>query len=189
MRPVGTAVGEPERATPERPPRRRHVLLIVAVAVAVALSGALWWVASTGPAPLTGADVDAAVQRGIEQVQEAGRDVPPEATLAYQAITPSLVTVTTQRLQGGGTGLGQGSSSTRPARSSPPCTSSTEPPPVEVSFADGTRAEAQVTGPSPDEDDIAVLGVDRLPDVVVPAVLGGGAGRASRSSPWATPSA
>ena len=87
MRPVGTAVGEPERATPERPPRRRHVLPIVAVAVAVALAAALWWVTSTGPAPLTGADVDAAVQRGIEEAQEAERDVPPEAALAYQALS------------------------------------------------------------------------------------------------------
>jgi S1-C subfamily serine protease len=43
---------------------------------------------------------------------------------------------------------------------------------VQVEFADGTRAAAQVTARQP-EHDIAVLAVDRLPEVVVPAVLAG----------------
>src|SRR3954447_4734749 len=112
MRPVGaTSVGESEGAPPERPRRRRRVLLIVAVVVAVALAAGLWWVSSSGPAPVTTADVDQAVQRGIEQAQEAERNVPPEATTAYRMITPSLVTVTTTQRTGGTTtetGLGSG---------------------------------------------------------------------------------
>ena len=172
MRPVGTAVGEPERAAPERPPRLRHALLIVAVAVAVALAGALWWVTSTGPAPLTGADVDAAVQRGIEQAQEAERNVPPEATLAYQAITPSLVTVTTQRLEGAGTGLGSGVVVNAGGAVLTALHVVDGAAQVQVEFADGTRAAAQVMARQP-EHDIAVLAVDRLPEVVVPAVLAG----------------
>jgi S1-C subfamily serine protease len=175
MRPVGaTSVGEPEGAPPERPRRRRRALLIVAVVVAVALAAGLWWVSSSGPAPVTTADVDQAVQRGIEQAQEAERNVPPEATTAYRMITPSLVTVTTQRTGGATTETGLGSGVVVNAGGAVLTAlhvvdGATQ---IQVDFADGTRAAAQVTASQP-EHDIAVLAVDRLPEVVVPAVLAG----------------
>jgi S1-C subfamily serine protease len=175
MRPVGaTSVGEPEGAPPERPRRRRRALLIVAVVVAVALAAGLWWVSSSGPAPVTTADVDQAVQRGIEQAQEAERNVPPEATTAYRMITPSLVTVTTQRTGGTTTETGLGSGVVVNAGGAVLTAlhvvdGATQ---IQVDFADGTRAAAQVTASQP-EHDIAVLAVDRLPEVVVPAVLAG----------------
>jgi S1-C subfamily serine protease len=175
MRPVGaTSVGEPEGAPPERPRRRRRALLIVAVVVAVALAAGLWWVSSSGPAPVTTADIDQAVQRGIEQAQEAERDVPPEATTAYRMITPSLVTVTTQRTGGATTETGLGSGVVVNAGGAVLTAlhvvdGATQ---IQVDFADGTRAAAQVTATRP-EHDIAVLAVDRLPEVVVPAVLAG----------------
>ena len=175
MRPVGaTSVGEPEGAPPERPRRRRRALLIVAVVVAVALAAGLWWVSSSGPAPVTTADVDQAVQRGIEQAQDAERNVPPEATTAYRMITPSLVTVTTQRTGGATTETGLGSGVVVNAGGAVLTAlhvvdGATQ---IQVDFADGTRAAAQVTASRP-EHDIAVLAVDRLPEVVVPAVLAG----------------
>jgi S1-C subfamily serine protease len=175
MRPVGaTSVGEPEGAPPERPRRRRRALLIVAVVVAVALAAGLWWVSSSGPAPVTTADVDQAVQRGIEQAQEAERNVPPEATTAYRMVTPSLVTVTTQRTGGATTETGLGSGVVVNAGGAVLTAlhvvdGATQ---IQVDFADGTRAAAQVTASQP-EHDIAVLAVDRLPEVVVPAVLAG----------------
>jgi S1-C subfamily serine protease len=175
MRPVGaTSVGEPEGAPPERPRRRRRALLIAAVVVAVALAAGLWWVSSSGPAPVTTADVDQAVQRGIEQAQEAERNVPPEATTAYRMITPSLVTVTTQRTGGATTETGLGSGVVVNAGGAVLTAlhvvdGATQ---IQVDFADGTRAAAQVTASRP-EHDIAVLAVDRLPEVVVPAVLAG----------------
>ncbi|HSU11574.1 MAG TPA: trypsin-like peptidase domain-containing protein [Pseudonocardia sp.] len=175
MRPVGaTSVGEPEGAPPERPRRRRRVVLIIAVVVAVALAAGLWWVSSSGPAPVTTADVDQAVQRGIEQAQEAERNVPPEATTAYRMITPSLVTVTTQRTGGATTETGLGSGVVVNAGGAVLTAlhvvdGATQ---IQVDFADGTRAAAQVTASQP-EHDIAVLAVDRLPEVVVPAVLAG----------------
>src|SRR3954468_24384805 len=175
MRPVGaTSVGEPEGAPPERPRRRRRAVLIVAVMVAVALAAGLWWVSSSGPAPVTTADVDQAVQRGIEQAQEAERNVPPEATTAYRMITPSLVTVTTQRTGGATTETGLGSGVVVNAGGAVLTAlhvvdGATQ---IQVDFADGTRAAAQVTATRP-EHDIAVLAVDRLPEVVVPAVLAG----------------
>jgi S1-C subfamily serine protease len=175
MRPVGaTSVGEPEGAPPERPRRRRPALLIVAVVVAVALAAGLWWVSSSDPAPVTTADVDQAVQRGIEQAQEAERNVPPEATTAYRMITPSLVTVTTPRTGGATTETGLGSGVVVNAGGAVLTAlhvvdGATQ---IQVDFADGTRAAAQVTASRP-EHDIAVLAVDRLPEVVVPAVLAG----------------
>jgi S1-C subfamily serine protease len=175
MRPVGaTSVGEPEGAPPERPRRRRRAVLIVAVVVAVALAAGLWWVSSSAPAPVTTADVDQAVQRGIEQAQEAERNVPPEATTAYRMITPSLVTVTTQRTGGATTETGLGSGVVVNAGGAVLTAlhvvdGATQ---IQVDFADGTRAAAQVTATRP-EHDIAVLAVDRLPEVVVPAVLAG----------------
>ncbi len=175
MRPVGaTSVGEPEGAPPERPRRRRRALLIVAALVAVALAAGLWWVSSSGPAPVTTADVDQAVQRGIEQAQEAERNVPPEATTAYRMITPSLVTVATQRTGGATTETGLGSGVVVNAGGAVLTAlhvvdGATQ---IQVDFADGTRAAAQVTASQP-EHDIAVLAVDRLPEVVVPAVLAG----------------
>ena len=175
MRPVGaTSVGEPEGAPPERPRRRRRAVLIVSVVVAVALAAGLWWVSSTGPAPVTTADVDQAVQRGIEQAQDAERNVPPEATTAYRMITPSLVTVTTQRTGGATTETGLGSGVVVNAGGAVLTAlhvvdGATQ---IQVDFADGTRAAAQVTATRP-EHDIAVLAVDRLPEVVVPAVLAG----------------
>ena len=161
----------------------------MALAVGVSLAARSWWASSTAPAPPTAADVDQAVQQGIERAQEAERNVPPEATSAYRTITPSLVTVTTERpgRDGAGTvetGLGSGV----------------------VVNADGSVLTAlhvvagadriQVGSPTargdrpgdgqPARDDIAVLAVDRLPEVVVPAVLGGPPRSATPSSPSAT---
>ena len=175
MRPVGaTSVGEPEGAPPERPRRRRRSVRIVAVVVAVALAAGLWWASSSAPAPVTTADVDQAVQRGIEQAQEAERNVPPEATTAYRMITPSLVTVRTQRTGGATTETGLGSGVVVNAGGAVLTAlhvvdGATQ---IQVDFADGTRAAAQVTASRP-EHDVAVLAVDRLPEVVVPAVLAG----------------
>jgi S1-C subfamily serine protease len=182
MRPVGaTSVGEPGGAPPERPRRRPRWILIVALAVAVSLAAGLWWVSSSAPAPPTAADVDRAVQRGIEQAQEAERNVPPEATTAYRTITPSLVTVTTARpgrttegAEGGTveTGLGSGVVVNADGSVLTALHVVDGADRIRVEFADGTRAAARVTAIRP-EHDIAVLAVDRLPEVVVPAVLAG----------------
>jgi S1-C subfamily serine protease len=134
------------------------VFLIIGVAVVVALG--IWWLVPKGPPPLTQADVDKAVQHGIQQAQEQERNTPPEATTADRSITPSLVTVTAQRADPGAgsidTQLGSG---------------------VVINasgavFADGTTSGATVLAAKP-ENDIAVLAPDQLPSVVVPAVMAG----------------
>lgn len=142
-----------------------------------------------GPEPLTGADVGAAVADGIEQAQEDERNLPTDASVAYQRILPSLVTVATRRpdTEGtdGGTGLGAGVVVNADGAvltalhvvdaAGPAATDETAggtEGSIEVTFADGTRADAQIVTRQ-DENDMAVLAVHPLPEVVVPAVLGG----------------
>ncbi|MDT7581740.1 MAG: hypothetical protein QOK35_3004 [Pseudonocardiales bacterium] len=154
---------------------RRGVLPACVGAVVALLALALWWATAGGPAPLTGADVDAAVQRGIAQAQQQERNTPPDATSAYRTITPSLVTVTTQRPGEAGTvenGLGSGVIINAAGSVLTALHVVDGAGQIQVEFADGTRAAARVTGARA-EKDIAVLAVDRLPEVVVPAVLAG----------------
>jgi S1-C subfamily serine protease len=174
MGPVGTpSTGEPD-AVSTRKPRGRGAYLVGATVLTalVLLAGlALWWAIPSGPAPPTRADVDQAVQRGIEQAQQQERATPPDATTAYRTIGPSLVTITAQE-PGGGTGLGAGvvvNASGTVLTALHVVDGATQ---VQVEFADGTRAGARVAATRP-EHDIAVLAVDRLPEVVVPAILAG----------------
>ena len=61
---------------------------------------------------------------------------------------------------------------------------------IQVEFADGTTADRAASRPASRSNDIAVLAVDRLPEVVVPAVLAGPpADRGRRCSRSATRSA
>ena len=162
----------------ERPPgrsRRRWVLLTSAATAAIALIAlALWWATSTGPAPLTPADVDQAVQRGIAQAQQQERAAPPDATTAYRTIGPSLVTVIAQRPgAAAGTvenGLGSGVVLNAAGAVLTALHVVDGAGQIQVEFADGTRAAARVAAGRPDKD-VAVLVADRLPEVVVPAVL------------------
>jgi S1-C subfamily serine protease len=176
MGPVGTASkAGSDAARPEpRPRRRRRILLAAAAALVLVLAAVLWWVAASGPPPLTRADVDTAVQHGIEQAQEQERATPPDATTAYAAIGPSLVTVTALRAGGGTveTGLGSGmviNAGGAVLTALHVVEGATQ---IQVEFADGTRASARIAGRRP-EHDVAVLAADRLPEVVVPAVMAG----------------
>jgi S1-C subfamily serine protease len=140
---------------------------------------ALWRFGGGGPAPLTQADVKRVVQQGLKQSQEKQLTTPPAATTAYRTISPSLVTVTTERAA---TGKGK-SAGTEVALGSGVVINASgavltalhvveNGRQIQVRFADGTEATAHVLT-SQASSDIAVLAVDRLPQVVVPAVMGG----------------
>jgi S1-C subfamily serine protease len=145
--------------------------------LAVVAALLLWWLPADGPPPVTRADVDRAVQSGIARARQEERAEPADATVADRTITPSLVTVTTQRPGTGGpgvteNGLGSGVIINAAGAVVTALHVVDGAERIEVEFADGTRSAAQVaTGKR--ESDVAVLALDRLPEVVVPAVLAG----------------
>ena len=177
MRPAEAAspVGEPELAPGDRSRRRRRrVLLYVAVAVFAVLGLGAWLLWPAGPPPLTPADVDKAVQRGLQQAQEQQRNAPADGTVADHTITPSLVVVTAQRTDPGNidTRLGSGVVINAAGAVLTAMHVVDGASRIQLAFADGTTAGATVLVTKP-ESDIAVLAPDQLPDLVVPAVMAG----------------
>lgn len=178
-----SAVGAPHQSEPaDRPrPRPRRALWRWVVAIICALFAlALWRSADRGATPITSTDVDRAVQSGLEQLKQEQRTTRPAAATAYRTISPSLVTVTTQRTgaasagSAGATEAGLGSGVVINAQGAVLTAlhvveGSAQ---IRVRFADGTEASARVAS-SQAATDIAVLAVDKLPEVVVPAVMGG----------------
>ncbi|WP_198955332.1 S1C family serine protease [Kineosporia sp. R_H_3] len=156
--------------------RLRPALLLVVLVVVAALT---WWLLrDPGPAPLSTADVARTVAEGLAAAQAEQRAAPPDAAVVYGTILPSLVTVTTGSGSGEPAGQGDGSLGTGTVVNADGSVLTalhvvSGGGTITVRFADGTRATATVAERDPTKD-IAVLAVDRLPEVVVPAVLGGG---------------
>jgi S1-C subfamily serine protease len=177
--------GDPSRAPAEGaagPPRRprRRVAIAVGGALACAL-GVLWYLDAPGGGPpaLTRSDVDRAVAQAVQRAQQQAHNAPPDAAAAYHRIAPSLVTITTQPAPGGaeaelGAGVVANASGSVLTALHVVETDGKPNGSIQVRFADGTVATGTVASRRPDSD-IAVLAVDRLPQVVVPAVMGGGA--------------
>lgn len=164
-------------ADPPRPVRRRPGWRwLVAGAIALAAFAALALTRGPEPDVLTQAEVDRSVQQQLESAQDEERAAPPDAAVVYQTILPSLV----QLVSTGSPGSGDGASTGAGVVINADGTILTALHVVEGSdriearFADGTRAGAEIVGRRP-QSDVAVLSVDQLPEIVVPAVLGGGA--------------
>jgi S1-C subfamily serine protease len=162
-------------AEPQLSRRPRRLPLVVVLLVALVLVAA-WRLSQSGPPSLSRTDVDRAVQAGIDKSQVDQRNTPPDAAVAYRRIVPSLVMVTTSQARSGAGGprseLGAGVIVNAQGLVVTALHVVDGGGRIQVQFADGTRATARVVRRKP-ENDIAVLGVDRLPQVVVPAVLGG----------------
>jgi S1-C subfamily serine protease len=123
------------------------------------------------PAPVTRADVAADVRAGIERQAEQDAAKPADATQAHAAIEPSLVLITT-RLAGdrAATGAGVVVNADGTVLTALHVVDGAES--ITISFSDGTNAGADIAERSP-QTDIATLRPHRLPETVVPAVLGG----------------
>ena len=175
---VGDEQDQAASAAEPQLPRRPRRLPLVGVLLVALLFVAAWRLSPSGPPPLTRTDVDRAVQTGIDKSQEEQRNTPPDAAVAYRRIVPSLVTVTTTQAWSGAGGprseLGAGVVVNAQGLVLTALHVVDGGGRIQVQFADGTRATARVVRRQP-EKDIAVLGVDRLSQVVVPAVLGGAA--------------
>ncbi|HEY7718144.1 MAG TPA: trypsin-like peptidase domain-containing protein [Pedococcus sp.] len=170
--PPGGEVEAPARAPRRRPSRR---VLVVVGLLAVALAGWLVLRPEPGPPPVSRAEVGAAVEQGIAEALEEQERRPPDAAVVYEQVLPSLVQLTSTGPGVGGSGRSTGAGVVVNARGTVLTALHVVDgaDTVEATFADGTEATAEVVTRRP-EADIAVLRVDRLPEVVVPAVLGGG---------------
>lgn len=155
------------------PPRwLRPAAVLAAAALSVSLiSWSFGWLPDAGPASVTPADVDRAVRSGIDAARQKDRDTPPDAATAYRTALPSIVTITTEEAAGS-SGLGTGFIINDRGAVLTALHVVENGKRIQVRFADGTRATATVTTKQP-ATDIAVLTVDRLPGVVVPAIMGG----------------
>jgi S1-C subfamily serine protease len=144
-------------------------LAIVALAVIVA----------TGPKPMTADEVQSRIDEALASLTPP----PPQSQLVYDAVRPSLVLIRSTPEEapdashrpgtspGPGGGLGTGVIVDRDGRILTSLHVVDGASTITVTFADGTESEAQIVASQP-EDDIAVLEAERLPSVLIPAILG-----------------
>jgi S1-C subfamily serine protease len=148
-----------------------------ATGVVVIVAAILFWQGrDDGPSPVTRAEVGQAVTSGIAKAQEDARKAPTDAATAYGTISPSLVSIAAAVPAAAGraatTSLGAGVVVREDGTILTALHVVAGSGSIRVVFADGTAATGRVAGRQ-QADDIAVLAVDRLPQVVVPAVMGG----------------
>ncbi|MEV0268321.1 trypsin-like peptidase domain-containing protein [Hamadaea sp. NPDC050747] len=97
---------------------------------------------------------------------------PPTVNEVYTAVAPSIVSITSVSKSGSASGTGVVVNADGNILTALHVVDGATA--IQVVFADGTQAKAQLAA-SDAATDIAVLLPDQLPSVVVPAVLGGGA--------------
>ena len=154
---------------------RRNLLVLAAGLVAAVVLVLVVLAGQEGTPPLDRAQVGTIASGVVEQALEKQQSAPATSALVYQQILPSLVRIETEGslsedTEGGlGTGVivnANGSIMTafhvvQGAGN------------IRVTFVDGTRSDAELTTADP-ANDIAVLTPSARPEVIVPAVLGGG---------------
>jgi S1-C subfamily serine protease len=173
LRPDGPAAPEP---VPEEPKRRwntaelrRKVLIGVVVA---------WAVAITVLVAVRGGGDDQTPAAARPSASPSASEAPLTVAEIYQALTPSVVLIRTtghdsqNRLEAG-TGTGVIANADGTVLTALHVVDGAES--IELTYADGTKASAQPASEDPAQD-IATLTPEKLPETLVPAVLGGGSG-------------
>jgi S1-C subfamily serine protease len=117
---------------------------------------------------------EAEVRDTVSQVMASATPPPPFSALVYQFIQPSLVLIQTQfeneaGEQNGGLGSGVVINDRGDILTSLHVVAGAGE--IQIHYADGTKANGAIIAEQP-ENDIALLGSDQLPEVLVPAVLG-----------------
>ncbi len=145
--------------------------------VALLALGGLYWQARSGPDPLTGAQVDKSIQNQLQRAQEEAAAQPPDATVVYQTIAPSLVHISVTRpgenggadtnAIGAGTIVNADGTILTALHVVDGATS------IKVTYADGGTSTAEVKESDAATDTASLTPAD-LPETVVPAVIGGG---------------
>jgi S1-C subfamily serine protease len=167
----------PARPGPSRSPRwrsgRNQLLAVLTAVVVIALVMGGLQLRDDGSAALSRADVDRQVAAGVTKARQDERSAPTDAANAYRRILPSLVTITSG-LGNGESALGAGVVINAEGAVLTALHVVASSKRIQVRFTDGTKGQGQIVTRRP-QSDIAVLAVDNLPDVVVPAVMGGDA--------------
>lgn len=179
---VDVAPGPPAPATPEHeppaldssadestPPGQRRwlrlalILLLITAGVALIL-----WAVTRGDA-VAPIDIDQAIDDAFSSTTVAA----PIGPAIYNAVIPSVVFIQIGEAGEDGSAIGSGviiNTNGNIMTSEHVIDGASE---ISVTFADGTQSQAQVVQSDPTID-IAVLQTQDLPEVVVPAILGGG---------------
>ena len=141
-----------------------------AVVIVAALLGVLLYhYLFPAPTPLSQDDVDTRIVAAMASATPP----PANSTLVYQIILPSLVVIQTQGTNPDGEegfGVGSGVIVNENGDILTALHVVVDATEIEIGFADGTRATAEIIGADPDND-IAVLHPSLPPEVIVPAVL------------------
>jgi S1-C subfamily serine protease len=150
-------------------------LALVAVAALLVVGGIYVATRDTSPPQLDEAEVGTIASDVAGKAIEKLESKPPASATVYQQILPSLVEIEANRpfSDGEEASLGAGVIVNRSGAILTALHVVDGAEGVRVSFVDGTRSTASVVSTDP-ANDIAVLRPDRGPEVVVPAVLGGG---------------
>lgn len=166
-------------ATDEAPAGSRigpRLRLVLIAGAALVVSGGIYVAArDTSPPPLDKAEVGTIASDVTGKAIEKLESRPPASATVYRQILPSIVEIEANRRSSNGKGasLGAGVIVNRSGAILTALHVVDGAEGVRVSFVDGTRSTASVASTDP-ANDIAVLQPDRGPEVVVPAVLGGG---------------
>ncbi|MGH9279780.1 MAG: S1C family serine protease, partial [Acidimicrobiales bacterium] len=145
------------------------------VVVVVGLALAIVALRPSGPSGPSQADVNGIVDAKLDEAMTALQRQPAHGVTVSDAIRLPLVAVHSERSGGPSqAGLGAGVIISVRGQILTSLHVIEGAASITVSFSDGTESPARVTGSDPAHD-IAVLTPARLPEVVVPAVLGGGA--------------
>ncbi|GIF35911.1 trypsin-like peptidase [Actinoplanes xinjiangensis] len=173
LRPDGPAAPEPVPEEPKSrwntPELRRRVLIGAIVA---------WAVAITVLVAVRGGGNGQAPAAARPAASPSASAAPLTVAEIYRALTPSVVLIRTtghdsqNRLEAG-TGTGVIANADGTILTALHVVDGAES--IELTYADGTRAAAQPASEDPARD-IATLTPDKLPETLVPAVLGGGSG-------------
>jgi S1-C subfamily serine protease len=178
----GAVTTEPHRgppatdaATTPTPPRRwlRWWPAAVAAILVCAALGAIDMRARSRPAT-SQADVNGIVDEKVGAAVAELQGQPPASVTVYEAIRGPFVVVQSDRGAGSRAGVGSGVIINAEGEILTSLHVVEGSSSIRVSFFDGTESPASVTARDADHD-IAVLTPARLPEVVVAAVLGGGA--------------
>lgn len=173
-RPVAPVAHGPEPS--ERRVRgRRRVLALGGAAVVGVVLAAVVLATRDSPQPLDRTEARTIAAGVVENALEDLGRKPAASAEVYRQILPSIVAIETKNAspRGHGDGFGTGVV-VHPAGTILTAFHVIEGAgSIHVTSASGTRSEAAVVATDP-ANDTAVLALERLPEVVVPAVLGGG---------------